>query len=74
MKRLLAALLLLPAAGCLGPYTHKLSDPTLVLQTRGGTELGVSTEYGVVFLGRTARSGQRLTRATSHAASAAQRV
>jgi len=28
-----------------------------MLETEGGLELGVSTEYGVVFLGRTARSG-----------------
>lgn len=49
----LAALGLL--ASCQG--THRLADPTLVLQTRGGSELGVSTDYGIVFLGRTARSG-----------------
>ena len=49
----LAALALLGA--CQG--THRLADPTLVLQTRGGSELGVSTDYGIVFLGRTARSG-----------------
>ena len=29
----------------------------LVLQTDGGSELGVATEFGLVFLGRTARSG-----------------
>jgi len=34
-----------------------LSDPTLVVETSGGRELGVATDYGVVFLGRTARSG-----------------
>lgn len=28
-----------------------------MLQTQGGRELGVSTDYGVVFLGQTARSG-----------------
>ncbi len=48
--------LLLPlAAGCTGVRT--LADPTLVIQTPGGSELGVSTDYGVAFLGRTAQSG-----------------
>ncbi len=54
-KNSLSALLLLLCVSCVG--THKLADPTLVLRTRGGTELGVSTDYGVVFLGKTARSG-----------------
>jgi len=51
------ALWLLPLllASCAG--TRTLADPTLLIQTDGGVELGVSTEYGVVFLGRTARSG-----------------
>ncbi|MDZ4771779.1 MAG: hypothetical protein SGI72_01455 [Planctomycetota bacterium] len=55
--RALALVLLLPAlnAACQGVRT--LSDPTLVIETSGGSELGVSTDYGVVFLGRTARSG-----------------
>ena len=53
--RTLAALGLLLLVSCAG--THRLSDPTLVLSTSEGTELGVSTEYGVVFLGHTARSG-----------------
>ncbi len=42
-------------SGCAGMRT--LSDPTLVVETSGGCELGVATDYGVVFLGRTARSG-----------------
>ena len=42
-------------SSCIGSRT--LADPTLLIQTDGGRELGVSTEYGVVFLGRTARSG-----------------
>jgi hypothetical protein len=50
------ALLLLACASCSGMRT--LSDPTLQLETSGGGELGVSTEYGVVFLGHTSRSGQ----------------
>jgi len=42
-------------ASCAG--TRTLADPTLLIQTEGGRELGVSTDYGVVFLGRTASSG-----------------
>jgi hypothetical protein len=44
------------AAGCVG--TYRLTDPTLSIRTEKGTELGVSTEHGVVFLGRTARAGR----------------
>jgi hypothetical protein len=51
---LLATLALLSSA-CTG--TRKLVDPTLRVQTDAGIELGVSTHYGIVFLGRTARSG-----------------
>lgn len=47
--------LVLSASSCTGMRT--LSDPTLVVETEGGRELGVATDYGVVFLGRTARSG-----------------
>ena len=52
-----AALLavLAAAAGCQGVRT--IVDPTVVIETRGGRELGVSTEYGLAFLGRTAQSG-----------------
>jgi len=32
-------------------------DPALLIETDGGSELGVSTEFGVVFLGRTATRG-----------------
>lgn len=54
--RVLALLALaLLAASCQGVRT--LADPTLVMETSGGSELGVSTDYGIVFLGRTARSG-----------------
>ena len=49
------ALLGLLASACTG--TRKLMDPTLTLETSFGTELGVATEYGVVFLGHTARAG-----------------
>ncbi|MBI5364818.1 MAG: hypothetical protein HZA53_16700 [Planctomycetes bacterium] len=43
-------------ASCAG--TRTLQDPTLALRTAGGRELGVSTDYGIVFLGRTAQSGR----------------
>ncbi len=33
-------------------------DPTLLIQTPGGIELGVATDYGVVFLGQTRSSGE----------------
>jgi hypothetical protein len=52
-RPVVAGLVLL--ASCVG--THKLQDPTVVIQTGGGTELGVSTDYGVVFLGHSASSG-----------------
>ena len=42
-------------AGCTGVRT--IADPVVVVETRGGRELGVSTEYGLAFLGRTAQSG-----------------
>ncbi|HKX45603.1 MAG TPA: hypothetical protein VJP77_02800, partial [Planctomycetota bacterium] len=51
----LAAPLLLPA--CL-VFDRKVLDPTVLVQTRTGIELGVSTEYGVVFLGTTAGQGE----------------
>jgi hypothetical protein len=54
LQRALCALPIL-AASCAG--TRTLADPTLLMQTTAGTELGVSTDYGIVFLGRTARSG-----------------
>lgn len=49
-------LLLVATLSCQG--TRMVADP--VLELRGGSgasELGVSTDFGVVFLGRTARSG-----------------
>ncbi len=51
----LAALACCLIASCSASRT--LADPTLLIETTGGRELGVSTEHGVVFLGRTARSG-----------------
>lgn len=38
--------------------TRNVQDPTVTLFTAGGSELGVSTPVGVVFLGRTATSGE----------------
>lgn len=56
MSRTLAALCIaLLAPACTG--TRKLVDPTLRIETEAGSELGVSTTYGLVFLGRTATSG-----------------
>ena len=42
-------------SACVG--THKLTNPTLSIHTAQGDELGVSTDYGIVFLGHTAQSG-----------------
>ena len=53
---LLLAPLLALATAC--TVTRNVQDPTVTLMTAGGTELGVSTEYGVVFLGSTARAGE----------------
>lgn len=52
----LAALSLALLASCQG--TRTLSHPTVRIETPGGVELGASTDYGLVFLGRTARSGE----------------
>lgn len=55
--RLLAGLLLaVGLVACQG--ARNVMDPTLEIRTPGGEELGVSTDYGVLFLGRTARSGE----------------
>ena len=43
-------------SGCRG--TRTLSDPTLEIRTPAGAELGVATDYGILFLGRTSRSGE----------------
>ncbi len=52
---LLASVLLPLTAGCAG--TRNLVDPVVQIETSGGHELGVTTDYGIVFLGRTARAG-----------------
>lgn len=48
--------LLLCLASCKG--TRKLADPILEIRSPQGTELGVATDYGVVFLGRYAQLGE----------------
>lgn len=50
----LAVLALLPS--CL--TTKEVADPTILIHSPTGTELGVSTDYGTVFLGRFARGGE----------------
>jgi hypothetical protein len=53
---LLALAASLVGASCAG--TRHVADPTLLIRTTHGIELGASTDYGVLFLGRTARSGE----------------
>jgi hypothetical protein len=53
---LAVAFLALALAGCRG--TRTIADPVLEIRSAHGAELGVSTEYGLVFLGRSARSGE----------------
>jgi hypothetical protein len=50
------ALALLALASCTTVRTD--SDPLLEVRSPNGSELGVSTDYGPVFLGHTARSGE----------------
>jgi hypothetical protein len=51
-----ALFVLLLCAACAG--TRHLADPVLEVRTDNGVELGVATNSGIVFLGRTARSGE----------------
>jgi hypothetical protein len=53
-------LLLAGLLSCLGACRSypNLVEPTVVIETAGGLELGVSTDYGVVFLGQKGRTGQ----------------
>lgn len=48
--------LLLPCTACLN--THEVADPTILIHSPAGTELGVSTDFGTVFLGRFAQGGE----------------
>lgn len=56
------AILLLGLGACevipLEGSARRTLDPVVVVHGPGGDELGVSTDYGIVFLGRTARSGR----------------
>ncbi len=54
----LAASLLVACSG-----TRTLMDPILEIRTSAGQELGVSTDFGVLFLGRSARAGEVLVTA-----------
>ena len=51
-----ALLLMATLASCSG--TRKITDPVVRITSPGGSELGVSTEHGIVFLGRTAERGE----------------
>jgi hypothetical protein len=53
---LLVLLLALLCTSCTG--TRFLADPVLEVRTDHGRELGIATSDGIVFLGRTARSGE----------------
>ena len=62
-RRILSAGPLLSLAllqGCTSVQNLRVhtSDPTVVLHGPGGDELGVSTDYGIVFLGRYANRGR----------------
>ena len=55
MRNVAALALALALTACTG--TRKLTDPVVAIMTDRGMELGVSTEFGVVFLGKTADRG-----------------
>ncbi|MBI1380914.1 MAG: hypothetical protein GC161_07495 [Planctomycetaceae bacterium] len=50
------AVLLVWTSAC--AVTRKDADPTVLVETRAGRELGVSTDWGIVFLGQSARFGR----------------
>jgi hypothetical protein len=54
----LAGLLALGACHALEGSAGRVLDPVVVVHGPGGDELAVSTEYGVVFLGRTVQGGR----------------
>lgn len=58
--RFLRALLVAGLAGLVGACTgtRLLTHPTVLIEGQSGQELGASTDYGVVFLGRTVRTGE----------------
>jgi hypothetical protein len=51
-----AVLLVFLLGACRG--TRHAVDPVVEILTSGGRELGVTTDYGIVFLGRTAQAGE----------------
>jgi hypothetical protein len=51
-----SAALALFLGACVG--TRTVTDPVLELRSASGAELGIATDYGLVFLGRSARSGE----------------
>jgi hypothetical protein len=55
MKHLLVSFFALPLVACVG--TRNLADPVLEIRGPEASELGVATDYGLVFLGRSARAG-----------------
>ena len=55
VRRVVAVALALSLTACTG--TRKLIDPVVGIVTDEGMELGVSTEFGVVFLGKTTDRG-----------------
>jgi len=62
MRHLLTFACLPLLAGCAewffsGEHHRDLSHPVVLVETTGGVELGASTEYGVLTLGRTATDG-----------------
>lgn len=54
MRRLAPALLLLTACASSGGT----QEPSILVHSPGGTELGVSTEFGALFLGQLTRGGE----------------
>lgn len=61
MRRSIACALLPLLASCTGwffsgEHERDLSHPVVLIETTGGIEFGASTEYGILFLGRTVRA------------------
>lgn len=59
-SRALSTAVLALGVACTGACagTRTLSDPTLEIRSPNGTELGVCTDYGILFLGHTAQGGR----------------
>jgi len=54
----LLALSLLPGCRSVGSLSRTTVDPIVVVHAEQGDELAVSTDYGIVFLGRNVRGGR----------------